>query len=179
MEFFKVLASRHSCRAFKHIPIDDQYIKSILESAQTAPSAGNLQSYAIYMIAAPGALGDLVYAAERQSFINEAPLVLIFCACPAISKGRYGDRGEFLYSVQDATIACAYAQLAATALGLASVWVGAFNEDLVCKLLGLRKEHFPIAILPIGEKAEELNVRLRRPPSEVIFSVNLPLSDDR
>jgi site-specific recombinase XerC len=46
----------------------------------------------------------------------------------ARSAAKYRERGARLYAIQDATIACAFAMLAATALGLGTVWVGAFDD---------------------------------------------------
>jgi len=46
-----------------------------------------------------------------------------------------------LYCVQDATLAAAYAQLAATALGLATCWVGAFDEAAVRRVADLVHRH--------------------------------------
>jgi hypothetical protein len=54
-------------------------------------------------------------------FISEAPLVLVFCANPSRSVQRFGERSK-LFSVQDVTIAAAYAQLAVCVLGLSTVW---------------------------------------------------------
>jgi nitroreductase len=88
-------------------------------------------------------------AALGQESLIQAPISLVFCAVPTRSK-KYGKRGETLYCIQDATIATAYAQLAATALGLATCWVGAFDESEVIKTLKLPLGHRPIAILPIG-----------------------------
>ena len=59
-----------------------------------------------------------------------------------------GTRGERLLAVQDATIAAAYAQLSATALGLSSVWVGHFKEKEVASVLKTTLR--PVAIIPIG-----------------------------
>jgi len=98
-------------------------------------------------------------AAFNQDFIAEAPIVLILCANQDRSAVRYGARGRDLYSIQDATIAASYAQLASTALGLGSVWIGAFDEFAVKKIISADK---PIAIIPIGypdEKAEETKRR--------------------
>jgi nitroreductase len=77
------------------------------------------------------ALRRLTRAALDQASIAQAPLALVFCAQPERSAQKCGQRGRTLFSVQDATIACAYAQLAATALGLASAWIGAFDESRV------------------------------------------------
>ena len=35
------------------------------------------------------------------------------------------------FSIQDATLAAAYSQLAASALGLSSIWIGMFDEEKV------------------------------------------------
>ena len=84
---------------------------------------------------------------------------------------KYGMRGTDLYSVQDASIACAFAMLAATALGLASVWVGAFSEAQVSHLLGLPEDQRPVAMLPIGYAAETPVGRKRRPLGDLIHEV--------
>jgi nitroreductase len=84
---------------------------------------------------------------------------------------RFGERGRGLYSVQDATIACAYAQLAATALGLGSVWVGAFDPDEVRKIVGLPEAQQPVAILPIGYPEGDLEIRGRRTLEDLVHPV--------
>ena len=52
------------------------------------------------------------------------------------------------FSTQDATLAAAYAQLAAHALGLSSVWIGMIDEQEVMKALGT--DLVPSSILCIG-----------------------------
>jgi len=47
-------------------------------------------------------------------------------------------------------------------LGLASCWVGAFNEDLVHEILTLPGHLRPVALLPIGYPAEEGKERKKR-----------------
>jgi len=70
--------------------------------------------------------------------------------------------------VQDATVACAYAQLAATALGLATCWVGAYDDDAVATIVGAPVFSQPVAILPIGYPSETARPRKRRPLSDLI-----------
>ncbi len=101
----------------------------------------------------------------------QAPLVLVFCAHPARSAKKYGQRGATLYGVQDATIACAYAQLAATALGLASVWVGAFDDEAVRAAIGAGQDLLPVAILPIGYAGEEPEMSTRRSLDDLVHDV--------
>ena len=45
--------------------------------------------------------------------------------------------------------------LAATALGLATVWVGAFHDDEVRRAIRGPDEVMPVAVLPIGYPAEQ------------------------
>jgi nitroreductase len=166
--FFEVLRSRRSIRAFLDRPVEEQKLRQILDAANSAPSAGDLQAYEIVVVrdtkirAAPsrGALG--------QTFIAQAPVGLVFCANPQRSAGKYGRRGIQLYCVQDATIACAYAQLAATALGLGSVWIGAFDTAAVAQALGIGREWRPIALLPIGYPAESPEPTPRRTLNDLV-----------
>jgi nitroreductase len=168
MEFFNAVRARRSVRAFSAQPVETKKLQQILDAANRAPSAGNLQAYAIYAVTKHAALNALVGAARGQEFIAQAPVALVFCSDPARSAQRYTQRGISLYCIQDATIACAYAQLAATALGLASVWVGAFDEDAVRQAIGVGNELRPVAILPIGYAAEEPAQRTRRAQSDLV-----------
>jgi nitroreductase len=172
MEFFDVIRARRSTRAFTAQPIARKQLQAILDAANRAPSAGNLQAYEIYAVTNRATLDALVRASLNQEFIAEAPIALVFCAHPARSMKRYCERGTSLYCVQDATIACAYAQLAATALGLASVWVGAFDDDAVRAAIGVGDDLRPIAILPIGYAGEQPEASSRRALAELVHEVS-------
>jgi nitroreductase len=172
MEFFDVIHSRHSIRAFTPQAIEQEKIHTILDAANRAPSAGNKQGYEIYAATNHDVLCALRLAAFDQEFISQAPLAFVFCANPVRSAEKYGDRGESLYSVQDATIACAYAQLAATALGLASTWVGAFNEHSVRDAIRIGSDLLPVAILPIGYAGKEPRIRPRRSLNDLVHWIN-------
>ena len=160
--FFQVVRVRHSIRAYADRPVAPEMLQAVLKAANRAPSAGNLQAYDIYVVAHRATREALARAAGDQAFIARAPVALVFCAHGARSARKYGTRGKSLYSIQDATIACAYAQLAATALGLATVWVGAFDEEEVGRAIGAGRGHRPVAILPIGHAAAPPEVTTRR-----------------
>lgn len=154
MNFDEVIINRTSIRAFKNEPIEDYKINQILEHIVSAPSAGNLQAYKIYIIKSKQVLKDLSRASYGQDFIYKTTIAFVFCALPEESGSKYGKRGETLYALQDATIAASYCQLAATNQDLASVWVGAFNDNEVAKALNLPKTEIPVAIIPIGKPNE-------------------------
>ena len=168
MEFEELLRKRFSCRSYGGQAVLERDVMRILEAARSAPSAGNLQAYRIVVVRERSVRERLAAAALGQRFIAQAPVVLVFLADPERSAQRYGRRGWSLYCVQDATIACSYAQLAVVDLGLAGVWVGAFDDDEVLVSLGLSAPLRPVALLPIGHPAEKSGVQSRRPLSELI-----------
>lgn len=171
MEFLELVRSRHSIRTFTERAIEPEKCDAILEAANRAPSAGNLQGYEIYSIGDLAMLDLLARASGGQESVAQAALVLLFCAHPAKSAVRYGQRGALLYCIQDATIACTYAQLAAASLGLGSVWIGAFDEEEVRRAIGLGKDLLPVAILPIGYAAERPERTTRRPLNDLVHQV--------
>jgi nitroreductase len=154
MDLFETIQARQSVRAYQSTQIEAEKLEAILAAANQAPSAGNLQGYEIYVTRDDKIKQALAKAAGNQDFLAQAPVVLVFCTHPARSAARYGERGKRLYCLQDASIAIAYAQLAATALGLASCWVGAFDDERVARVIHLPIGQHPVAILPVGYPGE-------------------------
>ena len=168
MQFFEVVETRRSVRAFTAAPIERDKLETILATARLAPSAGDLQAYQIVVIDETEAKTALAAAALGQHFVAEAPVVLVFCASPERIESKYGRRGASLYCVQDATIAASYAQLAATAQGLASCWVGAFDEAAAAAALRTPQRLRPVAIMPIGYATAVPDPPLRRALGELV-----------
>ncbi len=168
MEFEDVLKKRQSIREFRDKEVSEEVINKILEMANLAPSAGNLQAFKVVVVKDANMRKKLSEAALGQSSVAEAPVNLVICAVPEESAVKYGDRGRELYSVQDATIFAAYIQLAATSLGLSSVWVGAFDEGEVGEVLRLEENIRPIAIIPLGYPAEKPARKERKSLKEII-----------
>ncbi|MEM3030906.1 MAG: nitroreductase family protein [Candidatus Micrarchaeia archaeon] len=168
MDFFEALKRRRSTRAFLPKPVEESKLQRILEAANSAPSAGDLQAYEIVVVKEGERKRALAAAALDQDFIAQAPVVLVFLANPPRSSRKYGDRGASLYSLQDATIAASYAWLAAVAQGLACAWVGAFYEDATRRILGAPKDLTPIAIIPVGYAGEEPEKTPRRPLKDLV-----------
>jgi nitroreductase len=171
MDFFEVVKQRHSMRSFKATLVEQEELERILESANRAPSAGNLQGYEIYLVKKASDRSALARAAGGQGFVAEAPVSLVFLAHPMRSSPQYGARGASLYAVQDATIACTFAMLAATTLGLATVWVGAFDDNAVSRVIRAPAALRPVAILPIGYAAAQPEPTSRRTLQDLVHEV--------
>jgi len=164
MEFFDVINERQSIRKFKEKDIEEEKLKKILKAANAAPSAGNLQSYEIFLIKDLNKRKRLANASFGQSFVAEAPVVLVFFANPERARS-YGKRRDF-YSLQDATIATAHAHLASVALGLGSVWIGAFDDEEIKRICGTSLR--PVALLPIGYPDEKPRRTGRRSLNDLV-----------
>ena len=171
MEFFEVLNKRHSIRRFKEKDIEKDKIRKLLQAANSAPSAGNLQAYQIILVKNKDTSKKLAHFAWDQDFISQAPINLVFCADGRRSAQRYGMRGETLYSIQDATISCAHVHLTAVDLGLGSVMVGAFDEGGVSRLLKIPNNLRPIIILPIGYPDEIPEESTRRSLDDLVEEI--------
>ncbi len=169
MDFFQVIRQRKAVRKFvpqKKIPPQD--VKKILETINLAPSAGNLQSYQVF-VAEDDLTKEKIYQVcynQRSDFIQNSSLILIFCADPNQLKDKYGQRGKELYTLQDATIAATFAMLAATALGYATCWVGSFQDRELQKIL--KTQLAPVAVIIIGDAAETPERPKRKPLSSII-----------
>ena len=171
MDFFDVVKERHSIRAYQPQAVEPEKLQELLQAISRAPSAGNLQAYEVYLVTDAERKSALWKSSYNQEFLMQAPLVLVFCAHAARSAERYQKRGIELYCIQDATIACTFAMLAATALGLSTVWVGAFDETAVREIIGAPQEHRPVAMLPIGYAAETPRNRPRRKLDDLVHHV--------
>lgn len=171
MELSEVIRRRQSVRAYSADPLAPEKLRTILEAANRAPSAGNVQPYEIYLVRRQEQRSRLTAICLDQKFISQAPVSLVFCAIPERSAEKYGQRGAELFAIQDATIACTFAMLAVTDLGLASVWVGAFDPSAVRELIGAPAEHVPVAVLPIGYPAEKPEFTSRRPLENLFHEI--------
>jgi nitroreductase len=162
MEFQQLLTQRRSVRAYAPRAVERDLLEKVLSAATLAPSAGGLQAYRMHVVLEPGLRQGLAAAAHGQDFLAHAPAVLVFCA--DLDRARdYGVKREGNYSVQDALIAMAYAQLAAADLGLGTCWVGAFDAAVAATVLGLPDTERPVALMPIGYGAEVPEKPARRP----------------
>ncbi len=171
MEFSEVMKNRHSVRTFKDKEIEKEKLDKLLSVANSAPSAGDLQAYQIFLVKKNVQKTALVKAAYGQDFLSQAPVDLVFCVDPLRSARKYGKRGSELYSIQDATISAAYVHLAAVDLGLGSVIVGAFDEEAISKILNLPGNLRPIIILPVGYPDEKPDATPRRKVNDLVKEV--------
>jgi SagB-type dehydrogenase family enzyme len=143
------------------------------EGLRTAPSAGALYPLEVHLVAgevsglSPGVYrydperhrlfrqlegdlrGALAEKALEQSWVAEAPALLVITAVVRRTARKYGRRAE-RYALIEAGHAAQNVYLQAEALGLGTVLVGAFEDEPLGRLLRLPPGERPIGLLPVG-----------------------------
>ena len=140
-------------------------IDKILAAADTAPTAGNFQGFEVFYVKNKEIKKRLVEAANNQPFVN-APVVMVFCMNPSRVRMNFPPQILAKFSLQDATLAAAYSQLAASALGLSSIWIGMMDEQKVAQILGTQL--VPSSILCIGYPKKSKAPKSRRKLKDLV-----------
>ena len=165
-DLFRVMSTRRSTRNFDSSRVVEQWqVDKILAAADTAPTAGNFQGFEVFYVKNKEVKRRLVEAANNQPFVN-APVVLVFCMDPSRVKINFPPEILAKFSLQDATLAAAYSQLAASALGLSSIWIGMINEEKVMQIL--QTELRPSSILCIGYPQKNRPPKSRRKLKDLV-----------
>ncbi len=176
MDFFAAVEKRRSTRLYRDKPVDAKKLERLLETIDMAPSARNRQSYEIFIASTEESKRALATAIPGKDYAVNAPIILVFCAHPenmrnsSLASPISGDDMRLL-AIEDAAIAASYCQLAATALGLATVWLGPFNTEKVLEVINWKEELIPIAIIPIGYPAERPDATPRRTLDDLVHEI--------
>ena len=161
----RIFATRRSTRKFVKTKIEGWMVDKILAAADTAPTAGNFQGFKVFYIKNQKTKEALVEAANNQPYVN-APVVLVFCMDPSRVKMNFPPEILEKFSIQDATLAAAFSLLAASGLGLSSIWIGMIDEEKVKSILGTDLK--PSSILCIGYPEKRRSPKTRRNLKELI-----------
>ena len=139
LEIRQGIDARKSVRSFQSTDIPDSLLEELITLAKKGSSAGAIRGYEAII--------------TRDFDIYGAPVYVVICIDVVPYAKRYGTRGMDLYAIQDAAIFGAYLQLLLVDAGLSSVWIGAFREVKVQKILKTTLR--PVAIIALGYKKDE------------------------
>jgi len=164
-DLFRVFATRRSTRKFEKTKVEDWKVDKILSAADVAPTAGNFQGFQVFLIKNKKTKEALAEAANKQPYVA-APVVLVFCMDPSRVKLKFPPNILEKFSLQDATIAAAFSLLAASGVGLSTIWIGMFDEEKVMKILGTDLR--PSSILCVGYPDKKKPPKSRRKLKDLI-----------
>ena len=175
---YAAIARRRSVHDLLPDPVSDEELSQLLWAAQgvtgpvgerTVPSPGGLYPLVVQVLTDAGThryipaehrlervdaedrRKRLAHACLEQDFVASAPLVLVLASMRRRARGRYGARAE-RYAMLEAGHAAQNVLLAAVALGLAGVPVGAFYDAEVSRDAALAKDEAALYVLPLGRR---------------------------
>lgn len=164
MDVFEAIEKRYSVRGYKPDPVPDEALEKVLEAGRRAPTAANRQPFRILVVHTQGREEELARVYPRPWF-TQAPLVLGVVAVPGEAWRRMDGKP---YDEVDATIAMDHMVLAATALGLGTCWVAAFDPAAAREVFGLPDDVEPVAFTPLGYPDKGPAQTSRRPLEELV-----------
>ena len=164
MTIYETIAARNSVRAFRPEDVPEDVLLRLLNAARLAPSASNRQEWRFVVVREPATRLKLAKAAHHQRFVAEAPVVL---ACCAETDGHTMACGQACYPI-DVAIAMDHLSLCATAEGLGTCWIGAFNEAQVKEILGIPAGIRVVELMPLGYPKDPSTPAKTRLPLEAI-----------
>lgn len=164
MDIMSIIKKRKSVRDFLEKDVEEEKLKIILEAGRLAPSASNRQEWRFIVVRDKNTRQSLMKAAKNQSFVAEAPIVIVCCA--ETDNHKMGC-GQLCYPI-DVAIAIDHMALMAVELGLGTCWIGAFFEDEVKKILNIPKDIRVVELLPLGYPKDDRQIEKNRLPLEEI-----------
>ena len=164
MDVFAAISRRYSVRAYKATEVEEDKLKKILEAGRLSPSANNRQDWKFIVVKNKETKKKLAKAAFGQSFIGEAPVVIV--ACGTEPKGMLAC-GQPTHTV-DVSIAFAYMILQAYELGLGTCWIGAFSEEEAKKALSIPEHIRVVAMTPLGYPDQRPSQKFRKSLDEIV-----------
>jgi nitroreductase len=163
MDIFETIQKRFSCRRYKPQPVEEEKLIKVLEAARLAPSAHNAQDWKFIIVKNEMTRKQLAKAAG-QLFVAQSPVIIV---AVALDSEHILSSGVPAYALNLA-IAVDHMTLAAAALGLATCWIGAFDQQEVKRILEIPQEYKVVALLPLGYPAQPEGRKLRKSLEEIV-----------
>ena len=146
MDFYDVIEKRRSIRSYKSDPVPEESLKRIARAVQLAPSACNMQPCKVKVVTNPE-LRAKIAANYTQEWLAEAPAIAVVLANSKQCWKRF--EGNPIVDV-DTGIFMEHLVLAATAEGLGSCWICAFDIKKMNEILDVPSPWNVLAISPLG-----------------------------
>ena len=180
MELKQALESRRSVRAFDERPVSQEELDAMIAAATWAPSPLNLQPWQFVVITEAGAKQKVIDAVQkahkgvidaggpewvtkyRYDFVEQAPMLIAVLYDP-----NKGGLGSYFNNPHGSMMAAAAAiqnlMLAASGMGLGTVWFTFFNPEAMRGALGAPDNLGVAGIIPVGAPKGDTKTPPRKP----------------
>ena len=170
VDALEVIMTRASVRSFIDQPVEKDKVDKLLKAAMAAPTARNQQPWAFVVIDSRDVLDELAETLPHAKMAAQAPLAIV--ACGDLTKSLSGIAQE--YWIQDTSAAIENLLLAAHAMQLGAVWTGVYpipdRVAEVSRILSLPEHIIPLAVIPIGYPAGEVQPKDKWKPENVKYN---------
>ncbi len=145
---FDAIYSRRSIRSYiEGKEVEQEKILKLLKAGMAAPSTCNLQTWEFIVVTEKEMVDQLKNTTSQGNY--NAPMAMVVC----------GNTVNIPWKDEDWKIDCSAAvenmMIAATAMGLGSVWIGSFDMDAVRKLLDIPNHIYIMSVVYFGYPDEQ------------------------
>lgn len=159
MDVINTIYKRRSIRNYSDKQVEKDKIITLLKAATAAPTAANCQPWEFIVVDDGEKLTELK---DKLVFARyNAPVAIVVCGNMKLS--HKGPSQEMW--VQDCSAAIENILIAATGIGLGSVWIGIYplesNIKPLKKILNIPEYVTPLGIVYVGYTAEKKEARTR------------------
>jgi nitroreductase len=197
MDVLEAIQKRRSVRHYKPDDIPDNVLGRLLNAMRLAPSGKNSQPWKFIVVRDKATKSKVAAACNwktadgklvSQSWVDEAPVVIVACGFEKEASVRYYKEREVITAnwdsleaemkqapieyesalAWDLAIAMDHLTLAATAEGLGTCWIGGLNEQQVKEILSVPDDvRAPVAVV-LGYPVSWPEPRPRKSLDEII-----------
>jgi nitroreductase len=176
LEVQEAIRTRRSIRRYKDTGVDDEILEQVLEAARWAPSWANTQVWRFIVVRDEATRAELADTLTPMNpainAVKNAPITIVACAELKRSGCYRGEpiteKGDSWYMF-DVGLAMQNLTLAAHALGLGTVHIGAFNASKAGEILGVPEGFCVVEMTPLGYPDHEARTPPRKELSEIVF----------
>ncbi len=184
MDIFDAIKNRRSIRRYRPDPVDEATLNKVLEAGRWAPSWANTQCWRFVVARDPAVREALAGSLSKIKLPDrelENPAAGAFRTVPVVivvaaKTGTAGyapdgapatDKGDWF--MHDAALATQNMVLAAHALGLGTVIIGAFDAKKAEAALNLPEGYRAVVMLPLGVPDHEGKAPPRKELGELVI----------
>lgn len=174
-----MFSNRRSIRKYQNRTVPEDVVPSLAAEASRAATMGNMQLYSLVVTTDKTLKSRLAWAHHHQPMIDEAPVVLTFCAdfnrfsrwceCRDAVPG-YDNFVSFFNAATDTLLfAQAFCTLAEEkGLGTCVIGTTVDNPDMIIDILGLPRLTFPVLTVTMGYPDEHPEQTDRLPVEGIV-----------
>lgn len=164
MDVRHAIQTRRSIRDYEPREVEKDKLVKVLDAGRLSPSAGNRQERRFVVVSDARKRKALSEAANNQSFVAEAPLVIAACSVETEYVMKCGQQA---YPI-DTAIAVDHMTLQAVEEGLGTCWIGAFDEKKVKEILNIPDSVRVVQLLTLGYPSAEPRLTSRKSLDEIV-----------